>query len=118
MVDLPSVRPAVSLVCGAVRVDGDERTVVLVAERTTREPDGPPEDASWGTGVVAVTGWPRDRADVIDWTPAETRLGTALPGDQRRLAGRFGYGAFDGWLSLLPTGGPPGSLDIVETSEF
>ncbi|WP_228022556.1 hypothetical protein [Streptomyces acidicola] len=104
--------------CGAVRTDSDVRPVVLVAERATWKPDELPEDASWVDAVVAVTGWSRDRVDVVDWTAVETRLGTALPGDYKRLVELFGYGAFDDYLQLLLAGGPPGSLDIVEFNEF
>lgn len=104
--------------CGAVRADGDVRPVVLVAERAIGKPEGLPEDASWVDCVVAVTGWSRERVDVVDWTAVETRLGTVLPGDYKGLVERFGYGAFDGYLSLLLPDGPPGSLDIVEFNEF
>ncbi|MFB7221378.1 hypothetical protein [Streptomyces sp. NPDC056227] len=114
--------------CGAVRTGGDMQPVVLVAERAmgkpdvaeraTGKPDGLPEDASWVDAVIAVTGWSRERGDVVDWTTAETRLGTALPGDYKRLVELFGYGAFDDYLSLLLAGGPPGSLDIVKFNEF
>jgi hypothetical protein len=124
--------------CGAERVGDDVRPVVLVAERAagkpnayerargipdvieraTKKPDGLPEDASWVHAVVAITGWTRDRADVIDWTAVETRLGTALPGDYKRLVELFGYGAFDEYLVLLLAGESPAGTDIVEFNEF
>ncbi|MGW0553013.1 hypothetical protein ACWDZ6_02160 [Streptomyces sp. NPDC002926] len=68
--------------------------------------------------VVAITGWARERSDVVDWARVETRLGTALPRDYRELVERFGYGDFDGHLGLLLPDGPPGSLHIVEVNEF
>ncbi|WP_461034935.1 SMI1/KNR4 family protein [Streptomyces mayteni] len=104
--------------CGAVRTGGETQPVVLVAERPTGKPDGLPAGASWVDAVVAVTGWSRERGDVVDWATAETRLGTALPGDYKRLVELFGYGEFDGYLSLLLADGPPGSLDIVRFNEF
>jgi hypothetical protein len=104
--------------CGVVRADGDVRPVVLVAERVIPPPDGMPEDASWVDRVVAVTGWARERGDDVDWAAVETRLRMQLPGDYKELVERFGYGAFDGYLSLLLADGPPGSLDIVVFNEF
>jgi hypothetical protein len=107
--------------CGAVRsggAGGDVRPVLVVTERVTPQPDGLPETASWVDRVLAITGWARERVDVVDWTAVETRLATALPGDYKELVERFGYGAFDGYLRLLLPDGPPGSLHIVEFNEF
>ena len=73
---------------------------------------------SWVERVVAVTGWEADQACEVDWTSVEERLGTALPGDYKQLVERFGYGAFDGCLDLLPPDGPRGSLDLVEFNEW
>ncbi|UXY25580.1 SMI1/KNR4 family protein [Streptomyces sp. HUAS TT20] len=107
--------------CGTVRAGVDVRPVVLVAGRVIALPDGLPElpeDASWVDRVVAVTGWSPERIDPVDWSTAETRLGTVLPGDYKELVERFGGGAFDGYLSLLLPGGVPGGLDIAEFNEF
>ncbi|MGP8304025.1 SMI1/KNR4 family protein [Streptomyces inhibens] len=104
--------------CGAVRADGDVRPVVLVAERVIPHPDGMPEDAPWVDRVVAVTGWAGERGDGVDWAAVESRLRTELPSDYKELVERFGYGAFDDYLSLLLADGPPGSLDIVDFNEF
>ncbi|MFC9457571.1 SMI1/KNR4 family protein [Streptomyces sp. NPDC056983] len=112
--------------CGTVRAGDGVRLVVLVAERAAPSPDkvpdmvpdGLPEGASWVDRVVAVTGWPADRAQVVNWAAAEARLGTVLPGDYKRLVERFGYGAFDDYLRLFLPGGPLGSIDIVEFNEW
>ncbi|MGW0957534.1 SMI1/KNR4 family protein [Streptomyces gelaticus] len=80
---------------------------------------GPTEETSWVDQVVAVTGWTRERGDAaVDWARVESRLGTALPGDYKKLVERFGYGDFDDYLGLLVPDGPPGSLDLVEFNEF
>ncbi|OMI39258.1 hypothetical protein [Streptomyces sparsogenes] len=113
--------------CGAVRVGGEARLVVVVAPRTTPAPEELPADASWLDRLVAVTGWDAEqvRADPIrlermhsgrirpvDCAAAEARLGTALPGDYKRLVDTFGHGAFDGFLAIrLPA-------DIVKSAEF
>lgn len=94
---------------------------MIVAERTVPTLDTPPEDGSWVDHVVAVTGWDtgwdRNRAHTVDWALVEGRLGTALPTDYKRLVEVFGFGAFDGYLTLWVPGAPSGS-DIVEHVEF
>ncbi|MEU1787264.1 SMI1/KNR4 family protein [Streptomyces sparsogenes] len=113
--------------CGAVRVGGEARLVVVVAPRTAPAPEELPADASWLDRIVAVTGWDAEqvRADPIrlermhsgrirpvDCAAAEARLGTALPSDYKRLVETFGHGAFDGFLDVrLPA-------DIVKSAEF
>lgn len=51
--------------------------------------------------LIRITGWtqPAQRPDV-DWAPVESRLGTALPSDYKRMVETFGEGAFDAWLDL------------------
>ncbi|GAA3797949.1 SMI1/KNR4 family protein [Streptomyces phyllanthi] len=85
--------------CGTARFDDDARLVMLVAEREDPAADLP-EGGSWVDGVVAVTGWYAPRTRTVDWTEVETRLGTALPSDYKRLVEVFGEGAFDGYLRL------------------
>lgn len=86
--------------------EGDERAVLAVAVRKLPEPlvVAPPEDGEdvdWVDRLIRITGWtqPARRPDV-DWAELESRLGTALPGDYKRMVETFGEGAFDGWLSL------------------
>ncbi|MEU9200812.1 SMI1/KNR4 family protein [Streptomyces sp. NPDC048332] len=80
---------------------------------------GPAAEPSWVDRVVAVTHWPDDRsAAAVDRAAVEARLGTALPGDYKELADRFGYGEFDDHLGLLLPDGPPGSLDLVSFHAF
>lgn len=77
---------------GTVRVRGDVRHVVLVAERATPDVAGLLTDATWVERVVAVTGWVGE-AHAVDWAAVEARLGIRLPGDYKQLAEIFGYGA-------------------------
>ncbi|MGA4959827.1 hypothetical protein [Streptomyces lavendulocolor] len=103
--------------CGTARFDDGVRTVALVAEREDPAADLA-EVTSWVDGVVAVTGWDTTRARTVDWAAVETRIGTALPGDYKRLAEMFGHGAFDGYLQLhVPDAGFK-SDDIVLHTEW
>ncbi|GAA3371585.1 SMI1/KNR4 family protein [Streptomyces sannanensis] len=103
--------------CGTVRTDeGGIRPVVLVAERADPAADPLPADADWVDRVVAVTGWDPARARTVDWEAVETRLGTALPSDYKRLAELFGRGGFDGYLSMIVPGGR--SEDLVQHTEW
>ncbi|MGC4949136.1 hypothetical protein ACLQ2N_23440 [Streptomyces sp. DT224] len=84
--------------------EGVERTVLVVAPRRVPEPlaVGPEGgDIDWVDRLIRITGWggPARRPDV-DWAEVEARLGTALPGDYKRMVGVFGDGAFDAYLSL------------------
>ncbi|MGW0777625.1 hypothetical protein ACWD01_29160 [Streptomyces sp. NPDC002835] len=104
--------------CGTAR-DGDGdgdgdgvRLVALVAEREDPAADMA-EATSWVDGVVAVTGWDTTRVRAVDWVAVETRLGTALPSDYKRLAELFGAGAFDGYLQLQVPDAVSESEDIV-----
>ncbi|MEU4208605.1 SMI1/KNR4 family protein [Streptomyces sp. NPDC026206] len=113
--------------CGTARFEDGIRLVVLVAEREDPAPDMPegaasscmPEGAtSWADAVVAVTGWDTTRVRTVDWAGAEARLGTALPGDYKRLVEMFGHGAFDGYLELHMPGAGFRSSDIVLNTEW
>lgn len=60
---------------------------------------------AWAYGGQWVgTGTVRDAAGAgrryVDWAEAESRLGTALPSDYKRMVETFGHGAFDGYLDL------------------
>ncbi|MFD3533819.1 hypothetical protein [Streptomyces sp. NPDC058664] len=103
--------------CGTVRSDEGVRTVVLLAEREDPAADLA-EVTSWVDGVVAVTGWDPARARTVDWAAVEARIGTALPGDYKRLAELFGRGAFDGFLRLQVPGGAFVSDDLVLHTEW
>ncbi|WP_086853070.1 hypothetical protein [Streptomyces coeruleofuscus] len=83
--------------------EGTERPVLVVAHREAPEPMAvaPDEDVDWMERLTRITGWtqPAQRPDV-DWAEVESRLGTALPSDYKRMVETFGEGAFDGWLGL------------------
>ncbi|MFJ4356697.1 hypothetical protein ACIP25_10540 [Streptomyces massasporeus] len=88
---------------------GIERPVLVVARREVPEPLAPARDqdagvdvdVDWMQRLTRITGWsePARRPDV-DWTETESRLGTPLPGDYKRMVETFGEGAFDGYLDL------------------
>ncbi|MFG3009579.1 SMI1/KNR4 family protein [Streptomyces cinerochromogenes] len=91
---------------GTVRdAEGIERPVLVVAHREVPEPSAvasdEDEDVDWVERLVRITGWtePARRPDV-DWAEVESRLGTALPSDYKRMVETFGVGAFDGYLDL------------------
>ncbi|MGW1160993.1 hypothetical protein ACWD5Q_23665 [Streptomyces sp. NPDC002513] len=91
--------------CGTTRIGDGIQPGVLIAERADPAAGGLPPDASWLDKVVAITGWSADVPHTVDWADVESRLGTALPSDYKQLAELFGYGAFDGYLSLsVPSG--------------
>ncbi|MFE0450957.1 hypothetical protein ACFW2D_06655 [Streptomyces sp. NPDC058914] len=85
--------------------EGIERPVLVVARREVPEPlaVAPEEDGDvdWTERLKRITGWtqPAQRPDV-DWAEVESRLGTALPSDYKRMVETFGMGAFDAWLDL------------------
>ncbi|MET9429599.1 MULTISPECIES: SMI1/KNR4 family protein [unclassified Streptomyces] len=83
--------------------EGTARPVLAVARRVVPEPVAvaPGEDVDWVRRLIRITGWtqPAQRPDV-DWAEVESRLGTALPSDYKRMVETFGEGAFDGWLDL------------------
>ncbi|MFF4788629.1 hypothetical protein ACFY2M_02405 [Streptomyces sp. NPDC001276] len=83
--------------------EGIERSVLVVAHREVSEPlaVAPDEDVDWVERLIRITGWTQSalRPDV-DWADVESRLGTALPSDYKRMVETFGEGAFDGYLHL------------------
>ncbi|MEU8031266.1 hypothetical protein AB0C13_21940 [Streptomyces sp. NPDC049099] len=87
--------------------EGVERPVLVVAQREVPEPvavasdEGEDEDVDWMERLIRLTGWtqPAQRPDV-DWAEVQSRLGTALPSDYKRMVETFGEGAFDGYLDL------------------
>ncbi|MFJ9831224.1 2-oxo acid dehydrogenase subunit E2 [Streptomyces sp. NPDC101169] len=86
--------------------EGAERPVLAVAHREVPRPlavfpgeDG--EDVDWLERLKGITGWTRsDQRPDVDWAALESRLGTALPADYKRMVETFGVGAFDGYLDL------------------
>ncbi|WP_316743443.1 hypothetical protein [Streptomyces sp. MK7] len=83
--------------------EGIERPVLVVAHREVPEPSAvvPEEGVDWTERLIRITGWtqPAQRPDV-DWAETESRLGTALPSDYKRMVETFGAGAFDAYLDL------------------
>ncbi|MFE7212214.1 hypothetical protein ACFY0A_28430 [Streptomyces sp. NPDC001698] len=83
--------------------EGIERPVLVVAHREVPEPlaVAPDKDVDWMERLIRITGWtqPARRPDV-DWAEVESRLGTVLPSDYKRMVETFGEGAFDGYLDL------------------
>jgi hypothetical protein len=82
---------------------GTERPVLVVAHREVPRPlvVAPHEDVDWLHRLTQITAWthPAQRPD-MDWVEVESRLGTTLPGDYKRMVETFGEGAFDGFLDL------------------
>ncbi|WEO93431.1 hypothetical protein A6P39_005010 [Streptomyces sp. FXJ1.172] len=85
--------------------EGVERPVLVVAHRDVPEPvavaPDEDEDVDWMERLIQITGWtqPAQRPD-MDWAEVESRLGTAFPGDYKRMVETFGVGAFDAYLDL------------------
>ncbi|MFD7691372.1 hypothetical protein [Streptomyces sp. NPDC059781] len=105
--------------CGTTHHDdGDDRLVVLVAERENPAA-GLDEAASWVDRVVALTGWETTRVRTVGWAAVEARLGTALPSDYKRLIEIFGGpGAFDDYVQLQVPDAHVESMDIVRHTEW
>ncbi|MDX2564417.1 SMI1/KNR4 family protein [Streptomyces sp. TX20-6-3] len=91
--------------------EGTERSVLVIAGREVPEPLGvvpdddedgdEDEDIDWMERLRLITGWTQpDRRPDMDWAETESRLGTALPSDYKRMVETFGKGAFDGFLDL------------------
>ncbi|MFF5970106.1 hypothetical protein ACFY7C_01125 [Streptomyces sp. NPDC012769] len=87
-----------------------EREVLAVARREVPEAltvaadegDEHVGDVDWVERLGRITGWARpDRRRDVDWAEVETRIGTALPSDYKRMVEMFGKGAFDGYLGLM-----------------
>ncbi|MGA6208002.1 SMI1/KNR4 family protein [Nocardia testacea] len=86
----------------AVGQDADVRLVVAVAERTIPEPVDPPAGMSWVQRLVAITGGPSSPVPVPYWPAIESRLGTPLPSDYKRLVETFGCdGLFNGFFRVF-----------------
>ncbi|TDC57106.1 hypothetical protein E1281_06115 [Actinomadura sp. KC345] len=86
----------------AVGQDAEDRLVVAVARRTIPEPVEPPAELTWVERLVAVTGGPSSPVPAPDWGAVETRLGTPLPDDYRRLVETFGCdGDFNGFFNVF-----------------
>ncbi|WP_406858815.1 SMI1/KNR4 family protein [Streptomyces sp. HUAS MG47] len=83
--------------------EGTERPVLVVARREVPAPleIAPGEDVDWTQRLIRITGWtPPAQLTEVDWAEVESRLGTALPSDYKRMVETFGEGAFDGFLNL------------------
>ncbi|MFB7512718.1 SMI1/KNR4 family protein [Streptomyces sp. NPDC056144] len=90
--------------------EGAERSVLVAAPRAipaalpeaARDTGvGEHETVDWLERLKHITGWTQpDRRPGLDWAETESRLGTALPADYRRLVETFGKGGFDGFLDL------------------
>lgn len=91
---------------GTVRDAGGEvRPVLVVVRRDVPEVlalaphEG--DDLDWMERLKRITGWSgADERPDVDWAEIESRLGTALPGDYRRMVETFGAGSFDAFLDL------------------
>src|SRR5687767_4426187 len=83
--------------------EGIVRPVLVVAHRAMPGTlaVAPGEDVDWMERLIRITGWthPAQRPEV-DWAETESRLGTALPSDYKRMVETFGEGAFDAFLTL------------------
>ncbi|MFG2249820.1 SMI1/KNR4 family protein [Spirillospora sp. NPDC048823] len=72
------------------------RPVLAVTERNMPGPDELPADMPWVDRLAAITGGPSSPPPPPDWAAVESRLGTPLPSDYRRLVEVFGCdGRFD-----------------------
>ncbi|MET8896531.1 SMI1/KNR4 family protein [Streptomyces albogriseolus] len=105
--------------CGAVRGEGREQLVVLVAERDALPADEPPEEVvrvasprratrrddrrTWVRRVIDLTGW-EPLGLTVDWAAVEGELGVPLPADYKELAAAFGGGVFSDSVSFLGCG--------------
>lgn len=108
--------------CGIVRTGTGDRTVLLLADRSTQTARTLPAVLSWVERVIAITGWAEGRHQLpphaVDWTAVEGRLGTALPDDYKQIAEVFGCGTFDGYLQISVPDAPLASFDLVRHAEW
>ncbi|MFB4318070.1 hypothetical protein [Actinomadura sp. 21ATH] len=80
----------------------DGRVVVAVTERDIPRPDELPADMPWTDRLVAITSWAAPPGPVPDWAAVESRLGTPLPSDYKRLVETFGCdGLFDEFFQVF-----------------
>ncbi|MFE3168203.1 hypothetical protein [Streptomyces sp. NPDC059224] len=87
----------------AREAEGAERPALVVAHREEPTPLAVAlgEDLDWMQRLVRINGWTgAARRQDVDWAEVESRLGTAVPSDYKRMAETFGEGAFDGFLDL------------------
>ncbi|MEV0363093.1 SMI1/KNR4 family protein [Nocardia fusca] len=86
--------------------DADGRLVLAVAERTIPQPVVDlSTEMSWVQRLVAITGGPSSLVPTPDWAAVESRLGTPLPSDYKRLVEAFGCdGMFNGFFDVFHPG--------------
>ncbi|MCM2392154.1 SMI1/KNR4 family protein [Streptomyces albipurpureus] len=77
------------------------RPLLTVAHRPAPSTAGLPADASWVDRLVASTGWEPRELSEVDWADIESRLGTRLPSDYKRLIDTFGDGLFNSLLDVF-----------------
>lgn len=78
------------------------RPVLTVVHRPALTTAELPAAASWVDRLVAITGWEPRELPEVDWADVESRLGTRLPSDYKRLIELFGDGLFDAFLHVFP----------------
>ncbi|QFG22589.1 SMI1/KNR4 family protein [Actinomadura sp. WMMB 499] len=82
--------------------DPDGRTVLAVLARVVPDPAALPAGMPWVDRLVAITGGPVAPSPVPDWAAVESRLGTPLPSDYKRLVEIFGCdGTFDEFFQVF-----------------
>ncbi|OLT34799.1 hypothetical protein BJF79_32985 [Actinomadura sp. CNU-125] len=80
----------------------DGRTLLAVTARDVPDPDGFSADTPWPDRLVAITGGPVAPSPAPDWAAVESRLGTPLPSDYKRLVEVFGCdGLFDEFFQVF-----------------
>ncbi|MFJ7422650.1 SMI1/KNR4 family protein [Streptomyces uncialis] len=89
------------------------RLLLVVAHRPVPAPGGTSADDPWPDRLVTLTGW-IPRAYEVDWASVESRLGSRLPSDYKRLVEVFGRGQFDGFFQILM---PEEVISYAETNK-
>jgi hypothetical protein len=80
----------------------DGRAVVAVTERNMPRPDELPAEMPWVERLVAITAGTASLVPAPDWAAVESRLGTHLPNDYKRLVETFGCdGLFDAFFHVF-----------------
>ena len=96
----------------ALGQDTAGRPALVVTERNMPEPADLPADMPWVDRLVAITGGPASPPPPTDWTNVESRLGTPLPSDYKRLVEAFGcHGLFDVFFRVCD---PDGLIDSLQ----
>ncbi|MFI0352950.1 hypothetical protein [Actinomadura sp. 9N407] len=86
----------------ALGQEPDGRTVVAVTERNLPDPGELPVGMPWLERLIAITAGTAPLVPRFDWAAVESRLGTPLPSDYRRLVETFGCdGAFDAFFKVF-----------------